>query len=78
MEVLKNNGENAEQGEIGKVVITDLFNKAMPLIRYEIGDMALVSEKNICNCGNPLPLIEKYLGRDRDIIIDSYENPKPG
>lgn len=78
LEILDKDGRPAEPGEIGQVVITDLFNKAMPLIRYKIGDMAVASDGRICDCGNPLPLIEKLLGRDRDIILDSYGNPKPG
>jgi phenylacetate-CoA ligase len=78
LEILNKDGQPAEPGEIGQVIITDLFNRAMPLIRYKIGDMATASNGRICDCGNPLPLIEKLLGRDRDIILDSYGNPKPG
>jgi len=78
LEILNGEGQPAQPGEIGKVIITDLFNKAMPLIRYDIGDMAAASDGRICDCGNPLPLIEKLLGRDRDIILDSYGDPKPG
>ncbi len=78
VEIIKKNGEHAQAGEMGQLIITDLFNKAMPLIRYEIGDMAIASDNRICECGSELPLIEKYVGRDRDIIFDSYGNPKPG
>jgi len=78
LEIVNTQGLPAQPGEIGKVIITDLFNRAMPLIRYEIGDMAVASDGRLCDCGNPLPLIEKLLGRDRDIILDSYGNPKPG
>lgn len=78
MELIKPDGTNAATGEMGKVVITDLFNKAMPLIRYEIGDMAVSAGDEKCNCGSELPLIKSYLGRTRDIIIDSDGNPRPG
>jgi phenylacetate-CoA ligase len=50
----------------------------MPLIRYEIGDLALVAENSVCACGSPLPLIERIVGRDRDILYDGDGNPKPG
>lgn len=41
-EILKmDKDEPAEDGEIGRVVITDLFNYAFPLIRYENGDLAV-------------------------------------
>ena len=78
LELIKPDGSPAREGEMGKVVITDLFNKAMPLIRYEIGDMAVSDGDNICECGSSLPLLRSYLGRTRDIIIDSDGNPRPG
>lgn len=31
-------------GEIGRVVVTDLYNRAMPLIRYDLGDLAITSD----------------------------------
>lgn len=33
--------EHVQPGEMGRVVVTDLFNQAMPLIRYDIGDLAV-------------------------------------
>jgi phenylacetate-CoA ligase len=47
---------------MGKVVVTDLENYGMPLIRYEIGDVARLSGVN-CACGRGLPLLEKVQGR---------------
>lgn len=41
-EILKmDSDEPADDGEIGRVVITDLFNYAFPIIRYENGDLAV-------------------------------------
>ena len=34
-----------QPGEMGRVVVTDLFNRAMPLIRYDIGDLAVSSDE---------------------------------
>jgi phenylacetate-CoA ligase len=78
LEILDSDNQPVQSGQIGKVVITDLLNKAMPLIRYVIGDMAIQSDDRVCECGCPLPMIEKYLGRERDVITDSFGNPKPG
>jgi phenylacetate-CoA ligase len=78
LELIKQDGSLAQKGEMGKVVITDLFNKAMPLIRYEIGDMAISAGDDLCRCGSSLPLLKSYLGRTRDIIVDSDGNPRPG
>ena len=39
----------AAPGEAGRVVVTDLWSHAMPLIRYELGDIAVMGER--CACG---------------------------
>jgi phenylacetate-coenzyme A ligase PaaK-like adenylate-forming protein len=78
LEILDEEGNEVKPGNMGRIVLTDLFNKGMPFIRYEIGDMGIAAGEDRCECGSPLPLIKKILGRDRDIIIDSYGNPKPG
>lgn len=77
VEILGNDGQPVGAGEMGRLVVTDLFNFGMPMIRYEIGDMAIAADR-ACACGSPLPLVEKILGRDRDILYDSAGNPKPG
>jgi phenylacetate-CoA ligase len=59
--------EHVESGEMGKIIITDLSNYAMPLIRYEIGDLGVPSDE-ICSCGRGLPLMKKVVGRVTDII----------
>lgn len=57
----------ASKSAPGEVVITDLYNEAMPLIRYAIGDMAVISDKP-CRCGRVLPLIKDIIGRSADQI----------
>lgn len=78
VEILDASGNAAGPGQMGRVVVTDLFNRGMPLIRYEIGDLAVVAENGSCGCGSPLPLIDRIVGRDRDILYDGDGNPKPG
>jgi phenylacetate-CoA ligase len=77
VEILDEQGQEVKPGEMGRLVVTDLFNYGMPMIRYEIGDMAIASDRE-CTCGSPLPLVEKILGRDRDILYDGDGHPKPG
>jgi phenylacetate-CoA ligase len=60
--------EHVSSGELGKIIITDLSNYAMPFIRYEIGDLGVPSDKK-CPCGRGLPLMERVSGRMRDTII---------
>jgi len=55
-------------GSTGKLLITDLSNAAMPLIRYQIGDVATLSDQP-CACGRGLPMIEKVEGRDADFVV---------
>jgi phenylacetate-CoA ligase len=78
VEILGADGKPAQAGEMGRLVVTDLFNYGMPMIRYEIGDMAVVAARDACGCGSPLPLIDRIVGRDRDILYDGDGNPKPG
>ena len=54
-------------GTLGKVLITDLQNLAMPLIRYEMRDLAILSTRT-CACGSPLPLLERLEGRLADVF----------
>jgi phenylacetate-CoA ligase len=58
----------ARPGESGAVVVTDLTNRAMPIIRYQVGDMAVLSDR-VCPCGRGLPLLERIEGRDADYIV---------
>lgn len=52
----------------GRIVVTDLDNYAMPFIRYENGDEAILTETQ-CSCGLPYPLISNIEGRSKDTII---------
>lgn len=56
-------------GQTGRVVVTDLFNYAMPLIRYDTGDMAILSDKSAC--GKPGPVFTRVEGRKVDFIYDT-------
>ena len=55
-------------GETGPLLVTDLSNFAMPLIRYQIGDVVTQTTRK-CTCGRGLPLIEKVEGRDADYVV---------
>ena len=59
----------AEEGELGRVVITDLTNEAFPILRYDNGDTA-VAEKKVKDGRFRLELKELY-GRRSDILYDT-------
>ena len=61
----------------GEVVITDLFNYGMPLLRYVNGDMATHSNAS-CPCGRGLPLLERIDGRVLDVIRTPDGHILPG
>jgi phenylacetate-CoA ligase len=48
--------------QLGRILITTLENRLMPLIRYEIGDYAIASN-DLCSCGRTLPVLGKVIGR---------------
>jgi phenylacetate-CoA ligase len=52
----------------GHLFVTDLTNRAMPLIRYRIGDVVVPSNR-MCRCGRGLPLIEGVEGREADYVL---------
>ncbi len=52
----------------GPLLVTDLANFAMPLIRYRNGDHVTLTDR-VCDCGRGLPLIEKVEGRDADYVV---------
>lgn len=58
----------AEPGEEGEVVVTDLLNRAMPLIRYRVGDRALRLDRP-CRCGRAFALMRPCAGRASDDLV---------
>ncbi len=38
--------EEAQENELARIIVTDLFNKAMPLIRYDTGDLCTFGTNN--------------------------------
>jgi len=67
VEVLDEDGMPCEPGQIGHVLVTPLHNLAMPLIRYDIGDVVEMGEP--CACGRGLPVIRRIVGRTQNMIV---------
>jgi len=64
VEILDENNQPLPYGNTGKVVITDLFNRAHPFIRYELGDIGSLSTASTLQ----QPILEQLTGRTSDII----------
>lgn len=67
LEVLGERDVPCRPGEVGRVVVTPLHNLAMPLIRYEIGDLAEVGAP--CSCGRGLPVLTRVMGRVQHMLV---------
>lgn len=65
VEILDSNNNVLPLGEEGRVVVTSLYNKAHPFIRYDLGDIGLLSKQSTLQ----KPILEKLVGRTNDIII---------
>lgn len=77
VEILKD-GKPAKPGEIGEVVVTDLNNYSVPLIRYRIGDLAEAVEPGRCECGRSSPKIGAIVGRTQALVLVSGGKWLPG
>lgn len=65
VEILDENDTVLPNGKEGRIVITSLFNKAHPFIRYDLGDLGILSKEST----NKTPILEKLVGRTNDIVV---------
>jgi phenylacetate-CoA ligase len=59
---------DTDKPNIKKIIGTNLHNITTPLIRYDTGDLAILSEEK-CTCGRNLPIIKNIIGRNDSCII---------
>lgn len=69
VEIVDEDGKVVPEGVTGRIVITDLYNYAMPLIRYDTGDMGAVAILDIN--GRTKRVITNFSGRKVDVIYDT-------
>jgi phenylacetate-coenzyme A ligase PaaK-like adenylate-forming protein len=75
VEVLDPHSEQAAlPGTVGRIVVTDLFSHAMPLIRYDTGDLG-ATDTAPCPCGCPAPVLAQLEGRLMEQIYDAEGDP---
>lgn len=67
VEVVGPDGKPVPNGVPGAVVVTDMTNLAMPVIRYKVGDMATLKDSP-CSCGKSYPLLASLEGRIADYV----------
>lgn len=74
VEILKlDSDEEANYGELGRIVITDLHNYAFPMIRYDTGDIGIMMPPN--EKSNGFPILSKLYGRKLDVCYTTTNQP---
>jgi len=72
-------GRPARPGEVGEILVTDLHNFGMPLIRYRNGDLAEVREDSPCSCRRGLGRsLARVVGRRTAQLRDARGEPVSG
>lgn len=61
------NDKPVRNGELGRIVVTDLYNHATPMIRYDTGDVGAM----VKDASHPFPVLKAVEGRKADIIINT-------
>lgn len=69
VELLDEEDQEVAPGQIGRVVLTGLDNFTTPMIRYEVGDLAVKGLTNTCTCGLELPILEEVIGRLTEFLL---------
>jgi phenylacetate-CoA ligase len=65
VEIIDENNDVLPYGKEGRIVITSLYNKAHPLIRYDLGDIGILSKESTPK----KPILEKLVGRTNDMAV---------
>ena len=65
-----NDNTPVKDGEMGRIVITDLYNLATPLIRYDTGDLGIMKKD-----ANGRPYFAKVCGRKLDLLYTTKNEP---
>lgn len=74
VEILDEKNNVLPNGKEGRIVITSLYNKAHPFIRYDIGDVGILDEKSTFK----KPILKKLIGRTNDIAVLPSGKKSPG
>jgi phenylacetate-CoA ligase len=74
VEILDDEENVLPYGESGRIVITSLFNKAHPFIRYDIGDIGILDQKSTPK----KPILKKLVGRTNDVAVLPSGKKSPG
>ena len=74
VEILDENDKVVANGQAGRIIITSLYNKALPIIRYEVGDHGVLSQESSLK----QPILQDILGRSNDNALLPSGKVVPG
>ena len=74
VECVDDSGRAVGSGQLGQLLITRLHPGPMPLIRYQIGDVGVMGNGQLCRCGRGYEIMESIDGRDTDIVLTPAGN----
>lgn len=74
VEILDENNNPVPHGKEGRIVITSLYNKAHPFIRYDIGDIGILDEQSTLK----KPILKNLIGRTNDVAVLPSGKKSPG
>lgn len=74
VEILDENDKVLPNGQEGRIIVTSLYNKAHPMIRYEVGDMGILDERSTAKN----PILKKLTGRTNDVALLPSGKKSPG
>lgn len=69
IELVDEKGHEVSNGQEGEVISTGFLNYDQPLIRYRIGDRAIMSEDQTTKSGIEMPVFKEIVGRIEDTIV---------
>ncbi len=74
IEIVDENNNVLPYGQEGRIIVTSLYNKAQPMIRYEVGDIGILDE----NSTPKNPILKKLSGRTNDVAVLPSGKLSPG
>ena len=74
VEVVNDDGIPVPAGQAGTILLTRLDAGAMPLIRYNVGDIGRMGQLVCCSCGRGFETMAAIDGRDTDVIVTPRGN----
>ena len=68
LEIVDENNQECPADKPGRILVTLLNNPGFPMIRYEVGDLAVWAASGPCPCGSPFRRIQELQGRQDDML----------